>query len=102
VRVRLLTAAAVLAAAAASAASTGGSDAAPAAQRTVLVVSEARGFVHDSIPESVGFFRRLGRRDPRIRVVALRGARHLTPARLAKADAVVFASTTGELPLSES
>ena len=99
-RVRLLSAAAVLAAAAASVAAIRGSEAAPASQRTVLVVSEARGFVHDSIPEAVDFFRRLGRRDRRFDVVALRGARGLTPARLEKADAVVFASTTGELPLS--
>ncbi len=65
----------------------------------MLVVSEARGFVHDSIPASVDFFRRLGRRDRRFDVVVLGGARELTPARLANAHAVVFASTTGELPL---
>ena len=99
-RVRVLTAVAVIVAAAASVALIRGSEAAPAEQRTVLVVSEARGFVHDSIPESLDFFRRLGRRDRRFDVVALRRARELTPARLAKAHAVVFASTTGELPLT--
>lgn len=96
----MLSTVAVLAAAAASVTAIGGSAAAPAPQRTVLVVSEARGFVHDSIPEAVDFFRRLGRRDRRVAVVALRGARGLTPDRLANADAVVFANTTGELPLS--
>ncbi len=99
-RVRVLTVLTLIAAATGSVALIPGSDAAPAKQRTVLVVSEARGFVHDSIPESVDFFGRLGRRDRRLRVVALRRARELTPARLGKAHAVVFASTTGELPLT--
>jgi len=82
---------------AALAATTGVADA--QRQQRVLVVSEARGFVHDSIPDAVSFFRTLGRRSPRFDVVALRGAAGLTRARLRRADAVVFANTTGELPL---
>jgi uncharacterized protein len=71
-------------------------------QRRVLVVSEARGFVHDSIPAAVGFFLELGRRSPRYDVVHLRGgAAKLTRARLRRADGLVFANTTGELPLPD-
>ena len=72
-----------------------------AAQKRVLVVSEARGFVHDSIPDVVAFFRREGRRSRRIEVAHVGGAARLTPARLRRAHAVVFASTTGELPLPD-
>ncbi len=72
---------------------------ADARQQRVLVVSEARGFVHDSIPDAVSFFRTLGRRSRRFDVVPLEGAAALTRARLRRADAVVFANTSGELPL---
>ncbi len=77
---------------------------APAGQRPkrVYVVSEARGFVHDSIPDAVAEFARLGRADPRFDVIHLRsGAAGLTSRRLRSADAVVFANTTGELPLPD-
>jgi uncharacterized protein len=75
-------------------------DGAEARQKRVLVVSEARGFAHDSIPDAVGFFRELGRRSRRFDVVHLQGgAARLTPARLRRADGVVFANTSGELPL---
>ena len=71
-----------------------------ARERRVLVVSEARGFVHDSIPAAVAYLRELGRRSRRYHVATLRqGAAGLTPARLRRADAVVFANTSGELPL---
>lgn len=80
---------------------TGMPAAADARQRRVLVVSEARAFVHDSIPDAVSFFRGLGRRSRRFDVVALRGAAGLTRARLRRADAVVFANTSGELPLPD-
>lgn len=72
-----------------------------AAQKRVLLVSEARGFVHDSIPDAVAYFERLGRRSGRYSVVHLRGAAQLTPARLRRAHAVVFATTSGELPLPD-
>jgi type 1 glutamine amidotransferase len=74
---------------------------ADARQKRVLLVSEARGFVHDSIPDAVSFFRELGRRSRRFDVSHLdRGAAQLTPARLRRAAAVVFANTSGELPLA--
>ena len=74
--------------------------AATAAPKRVYVVSEARGFVHDSIPDAVAFFRALGRRSPRYDVIHLRsGAAGLTAKRLRSADAVVLANTSGELPL---
>ncbi len=75
---------------------------APARQKRVYVVSEARGFVHDSIPDAVRFFGELGRRSPRYEVIHLRtGAAALTPRRLRSADAIVFANTSGELPLPD-
>ena len=78
------------------------SPAAPARQKRVYVVSEARGFVHDSIPDAVSFFALLGRRSPRYEVIHLRGgAAGLTARRLRGADAVVFANTSGELPLPD-
>ena len=69
--------------------------------KQVLLVSEARGFVHDSIPAAVAAFEDLGRRSTRYDVVHLRaGAAGLTPARLDRAAGVVFANTSGELPFS--
>jgi type 1 glutamine amidotransferase len=74
------------------------SPAVPAATPTVLVVAEARGFVHDSIPAAVRALVRVGRRDGR-RVVHLARARDLTARRLRGARAVVFVDTTGDPPL---
>jgi uncharacterized protein len=72
------------------------------AQKRVLLVSEARGFVHDSIPAAVEFFDLLGERSDRFDVVHLQeGAAALTATRLRRADAVVFANTSGELPLPD-
>jgi hypothetical protein len=64
----------------------------------VLVVADARGFVHDSIPAAQRALVRIGRRDGR-RVVILRRARDLTARRLRSARAVVFVDTTGDPPL---
>jgi type 1 glutamine amidotransferase len=72
---------------------------AQAAERRVLLVTEARGFVHDSIPAARAFFVRLGERSPRYDFVPLAGAAELTPRRLRRAAGVVFANTSGELPL---
>jgi type 1 glutamine amidotransferase len=75
---------------------------AEAAQDRVLLVTEARGFVHDSIPAAEDFFVGLGERSARYDVVALRGgAAGLTGRRLRRAAAVVFANTSGELPLPD-
>jgi type 1 glutamine amidotransferase len=76
--------------------------AAQAAEQRVLLVHEARAFVHDSIPAATSFFRRLGARSPHYEVVQLDGgAAQLTRRRLRHADAVVFANTSGELPLPD-
>jgi uncharacterized protein len=74
---------------------------AEAAQQRVLVVSEARAFVHDSIPAATAFFDALGERSASYEVIQLGGAAELTRRRLRRADAVVFASTSGELPLPD-
>jgi uncharacterized protein len=71
--------------------------AAPAAP-AVLVVADARGFVHASIPAAERALVRVGRSDG-LRVVVLQRARDLTPARLRGARAVVFVDTTGDPPL---
>jgi uncharacterized protein len=62
----------------------------------VYVVSETAGFHHDSIPAQQAFLRSLRG----LRVVVLDRVAQLTPARLRRADAVVFASTSGEPRLS--
>jgi uncharacterized protein len=79
-----------------------GPAAAEAAQQRVLLVTEARGFVHDSIPAATSYIRELGERSDRYEVVHLTGgAAELTARRLRRADAVVFANTSGELPLPD-
>jgi uncharacterized protein len=65
---------------------------APAPQ--VLVVTETRGFVHDSIPAAKAMVASLG-----YRTAFLSGARQLTAARLRGARAVVFLNTSGDLRL---
>jgi uncharacterized protein len=65
---------------------------APAPQ--VLVVTETRGFVHDSIPAAKAMVASLG-----YRTSFLDGARQLTAARLRAARAVVFLNTSGNLRL---
>jgi uncharacterized protein len=73
-----------------------------AAEQRVLLVSEARGFVHDSIPAASAFFVALGERSASYDVIPLRrGASQITARRLRRADAVVFANTSGELPLPD-
>jgi uncharacterized protein len=71
---------------------------AAAAPPAVLVVADARGFVHDSIPAAQQALTRVGRRDG-LRVVVLGRARELGAARLRGASAVVFVDTTGDPPL---
>src|SRR4051812_10230735 len=77
--------------------------AAPKGQpKRVLVVSETRGYHHESIPDAQAALRRLGAADSRYDVKVLSSASQLTPARLANADAVVFANTTGTLVMTEA
>jgi len=73
---------------------------ASAAQARVLVITETAGFQHDSIPTARGTLKQLGARSSAYRVVDRAGVRELSPARLRRYDAVVFALTSGELPLS--
>jgi type 1 glutamine amidotransferase len=60
----------------------------------VLVVTETRGFVHDSIPAGKAMVASLG-----YRTTFLNGANELTARRLRDADAIVFLNTSGELHL---
>ena len=69
-----------------------------AAAPVVLLVADARGFVHDSIPAAQRALVRVGRRDGR-RVVVLRLARELTAERLRGAEAIAFVQTSGDPPL---
>jgi uncharacterized protein len=68
--------------------------AAPHPQPPLLVVTETRGFVHDSIPAAKAMVASLG-----YPTRFLNGARELTAARLRGAGAVVFLNTSGELHL---
>jgi type 1 glutamine amidotransferase len=73
-----------------------------AAERRALLVTEARGFVHPSIATAADFFLDFGKRSRRFDVTHLHGGGEaLTPKRLRKADAVIFANTSGELPVPD-
>jgi uncharacterized protein len=67
--------------------------AAAVAPAQVLVVTETRGFVHDSIPAAKAMIGSLGYRTAHVE------ARQLTARRLRHARAVVFLNTSGELRL---
>jgi type 1 glutamine amidotransferase len=76
----------------------GGLEAPAAPARSVLVVTEARGFVHDSIPQARAALERFDARRASVQIRDVTAA-ELTATRLRGADAVVFANTTGELPV---
>ena len=88
-----------------------GSTPPPVARKHVLVFGMAKGFHHDSISNAMASVWKLGREcgvwdteistDPAILRAAERPGGGFTPLNLANFDAVVFASTTGELPLDE-
>ena len=63
-------------------------------QPQLLVVTETRGYVHESIPAAKAMVASLG-----YRTRFLEGANELTAARLRGAGAVVFLNTSGELHL---
>lgn len=71
-------------------------------RRTVLVLTQTKGYHHASIPAAGAALRRLAARDGRYRLVFLPSAAQLTPAALRHASAVVFLLTTGELPMNAS
>ncbi|NSC24649.1 DUF1080 domain-containing protein [Streptomyces albus subsp. chlorinus] len=62
----------------------------------VLVFSRTAGFRHDSIPDGIAAIRQLGA-DGGFRVDATEDAAAFTPRKLARYDAVVFLSTTGDV-----
>ncbi|MEU3220993.1 ThuA domain-containing protein [Streptomyces sp. NPDC006971] len=64
--------------------------------RRVLVFSKTAGYRHDAIPDGVAALRQLGE-DSGITVDATEEARQFTTANLARYDAVVFLSTTGDV-----
>ena len=66
----------------------------------MLVLTETAGFVHPSIADGVAFMRDLDRRDPRVNVVVVADGGELSRARLARAEALMFLNTSGEVPLS--
>ncbi|MEA2155198.1 MAG: uncharacterized protein QOE11_1338 [Solirubrobacteraceae bacterium] len=73
-----------------------------APQPRALVVTETAGFHHPSIPAARAALRRLGDASPDFDIVPVASSRSLTAAALARAQAVVFLSTTGELSMGPS
>ena len=83
----------------------------PGAKKHVLVFGLTRGFHHDSVTNAMASVWRLGREsgvwdteistDPGIIHLAEKPGGGFTPLNLANFDAVVFASTTGELPFDD-
>ncbi|MEU1470462.1 ThuA domain-containing protein [Streptomyces sp. NPDC005761] len=64
--------------------------------KRVLVFSKTAGFRHDAIPEGIAALKELGK-DSNITVDATEEAGQFTTANLARYDAVVFMSTTGDV-----
>lgn len=71
----------------------------PAARRA-LVLTETKGFHHDSIADGKRLLRELDASDPQLRLTFLAGSRELTKKRLASARAIVFLNTSGNLPFT--
>ncbi len=74
----------------------GGKGSGEAAKDRVLVFSKTAGFRHDSIPEGIAAVRELGAANG-FAVDATEDARAFTSRNLARYDAVVFMSTTGDV-----
>ncbi len=76
-----------------------------AAQKNVLVVTVTKGFRHSSIPTAEAVLGSLAEQHGGFRVDYARTDEELTektaPDRLAQLDGVVFANTTGELPVAD-
>ena len=77
-----------------------GSPADGARQAQVLVVTARAGFHHESIPVAARTLVRLGARSGRYEVTFSNRLDRWSPAYLARFDVVVFANTSGELPLT--
>jgi type 1 glutamine amidotransferase len=78
---------------------------ATAAPKNVLVVTVTKGFRHSSIPTAERVLAELAQKDASFAVDYARTdedlARKMTPAALAGYDGVIFANTTGDLPLPD-
>jgi type 1 glutamine amidotransferase len=72
---------------------------APSAAIRVLMVTATVGFRHDSIPEARQAVATLATQSRAFTVAATEDVGELTAARLASVDVLMFALTTGELPL---
>src|SRR5213080_1065251 len=76
-----------------------------ATPRKVLVVSVTKGFRHSSIPTAEKVLGELGQKSGAFTVDYVRNdqemAEKMTPAALRQYDGVVFANTTGDLPLPD-
>jgi hypothetical protein len=66
----------------------------------VLVLTQTLGYHHASIPTAKAALRRIAARSGRYRSSLSRARPSLTPRALARASAVVFLLTTGELPMT--
>jgi hypothetical protein len=79
--------------------------AAPATPKKLLVVTVTKGFRHDSIPTTERLLEQLGKQSGAFTVDYARTdedlAAKMSPKGLANYDGVVFASTTGDLPLPD-
>ncbi len=79
--------------------------AAAAAPKKVLVVTVTKGFRHSSIPTAERVLAELGKKDGSFEVDYVRTdeemASKMTPAALAGYDGVIFANTTGNLPIPD-
>jgi len=83
----------------------GGTLVASAAPKKVLVVTVTKGFRHSSIPTAERVLAELGKSDGSYEVDYVRSDADMnakmTPAALAGYDAVIFANTTGDLPIPD-
>ncbi len=83
----------------------GGTVVASAAPKKVLVVTVTKGFRHSSIPTAERVLAELGKADGSFDVDYVRTdadmSAKMTPSALAAYDAVIFANTTGELPIPD-
>ena len=74
---------------------------ASAAERAVLVLTETKGFRHESIADGKRLLRALGAESSSFDVSFVARSRDLTPKRLSGAEAIVLLNTSGKLPFAK-
>ncbi len=74
---------------------------ASAAERDVLVLTETKGFRHESIADGKRLLRTLGAESPSFDVSFVSRSRDVTPKRLSGTEAIVFLNTSGKLPFAK-